>query len=137
MCHLLRTAIHRLLMISERKQSGMIPIIGLIIGLIAGIFLPGQIPAEYSTYVAVGILAALDSVLGGGVASIEKRFDLRIFLSGFLGNTVLAMLLAFVGDKMGIPLYMAAIFAFGTRLFQNFASIRRLLIDKYFKKNTD
>ncbi len=115
----------------------MIPIIGLIVGLIAGIFLPGQIPADYSTYVAVGILAALDSVLGGGVASLEKRFDLSIFLSGFLGNTVLAMLLAFVGDKMGIPLYMAAIFAFGTRLFQNFASIRRLLIDKYFKKDTD
>lgn len=115
----------------------MIPIIGLIIGLIAGIFLPGQIPADYSMYVAVGILAALDSVLGGGVASLEKRFDLRIFLSGFLGNAVLAMLLAFVGDKMGIPLYMAAIFAFGTRLFQNFASIRRLLIDKYFKKDTD
>ena len=114
----------------------MIPIIGLIVGLLAGIFLPGQIPAEYSTYVAVGILAALDSVLGGGAASLRGCFDLRIFLSGFLSNTVLAMLLAFLGDKMGIPLYMAAIFAFGTRLFQNFASIRRLLLDKYFKKDT-
>lgn len=112
----------------------MIPILGLIIGLIAGIFLPGEIPTEYSTYIAVGILATIDSVLGGGVASLQGRFDLKIFISGFLGNSFLAVLLAFVGDKMGIPLYMAAIFAFGTRLFENFAVIRRLLIDKYSKK---
>ena len=112
----------------------MIPILGLIVGLIVGIFLPGEIPAEYSTYVAVGILATLDSVLGGGVASLENRFDLKIFISGFLGNVFLAVMLAFIGDKMGIQLYMAAIFAFGTRLFANFATIRRLLIDKYSKR---
>ena len=112
----------------------MIPILGLIIGLIAGIFLPGEIPAEYSTYVAVGILAMIDSVLGGGVASLQRRFDLKIFISGFIGNAFFAVILAFIGDKMGIPLYMAAIFAFGTRLFENFATIRRLLISKYSKK---
>lgn len=112
----------------------MIPILGLIVGLILGIFIPGEIPGEYSTYVAVGILAAVDSVLGGGVASLQGRFDLKIFISGFIGNAFLAVVLAFVGDKMGIPLYMAAIFAFGTRLFENFATIRRLLIDKYSKK---
>ena len=112
----------------------MIPILGLIIGLIAGIFLPGEIPAEYSTYVAVGILAMIDSVLGGGVASLQGRFDLKIFISGFIGNAFLAVILAFIGDKMGIPLYMAAIFAFGTRLIENFATIRRLLISKYSKK---
>lgn len=112
----------------------MIPILGLIIGLILGIFLPGEIPAEYSTYVAVGILATLDSVMGGGVASLEQRFNLKMFISGFLGNVFLAVLLSFIGDKMGIPLYMAAIFAFGTRLFANFAAIRRLLIEKYSKK---
>lgn len=114
----------------------MIPVLGLIVGLIVGIFLPGEIPAEYSIYVAVGILAALDSVMGGGVAAMENRFDIKMFLSGFLGNIFLAVLLTFIGDKMGIQLYMAAIFAFGTRLFANFATIRRLLIKKYSKKKT-
>ena len=119
----------------------MIPVLGLIIGLIVGIFLPGEIPTEYSIYVAVAILATLDSVMGGGVAAMENRFDLRLFTSGFLGNVFLAVLLAFIGDKMGIQLYMAAIFAFGIRLFANFATIRRLLIKKYSKdtksKNED
>ena len=113
----------------------MIPILGLIVGLIVGIFLPGEIPSEYSVYVAVAILAALDSVMGGGVAAMQDRFDIRLFISGFIGNVFLAVLLAFIGDKMGIQLYMAAIFAFGTRLFANFATIRRLLIKKYSKND--
>lgn len=113
----------------------MIPILGLILGLIVGIFLPGEIPSEYSVYVAVAILAALDSVMGGGVAAMQDRFDIRLFISGFIGNVFLAVLLAFIGDKMGIQLYMAAIFAFGTRLFANFATIRRLLIKKYSKND--
>lgn len=112
----------------------MIPILGLIIGLIVGIFLPGEIPTEYSIYVAVAILATLDSVMGGSVAAMEERFDLRMFLSGFIGNVFLAVLLTFIGDKMGIQLYMAAIFAFGTRLFTNFSAIRRLMIKKYSSK---
>ena len=63
----------------------MIPVFGLIIGLIVGIFLPVEIPTEYSIYVAVAILAALDSVMGGGVAAMQKRFDVGLFISGFLG----------------------------------------------------
>jgi small basic protein len=112
----------------------MIPVLGLISGLVVGIFLPGEIPTEYSIYVAVAILATLASVMGGSVAAMEERFDLRLFISGFAGNVFLAVLLAFIGDKMGIQLYMAAIFAFGTRLFANFATIRRLLIKKYSKE---
>ena len=101
----------------------MIPVLGLIVGLIVGIFLPGEIPSEYSIYVAVGILAALDSVMGGGVAAMEERFDIKMFLSGFLGNIFLAVLLTFIGDKMGIQLYMAAIFAFVLKLPPEFVFI--------------
>lgn len=115
----------------------MIPILGLIIGLIIGIFLPGQIPTEYSIYVAIAILAAIDSVMGGGVAHMKGSFDITNFISGFLGNIFLAVLLTFIGEKMGIQLYLAAIVAFGTRLFANFAEIRRLLIKRYFKKKVN
>ena len=33
--------------------------------------------------------------------------------------------LAFVGDRLGIDLYLVALFAFGLRIFQNVALIRR------------
>ena len=36
--------------------------------------------------------------------------------------------LEFYRDKLGLPLYLAAVLVFGTRLFQNFAEIRRELL---------
>lgn len=83
---------------------------------------------------SVAILAALDSVFGAVRSHIENKFNATIFVSGFFGNAILAGFLAYIGDRLGVPLYYAAIFAFGGRLFQNFAMIRRELIDKLSKK---
>lgn len=114
----------------------MLPIFGLIIGILAGVFLiPINIPQQYSNYVAVAILAALDSVFGGVAASVQGNFSMKIFLSGFFGNALLAAGLAYVGEQLGIDLYLAAIFAFGNRLFLNFAIIRRYILNKASKKD--
>lgn len=104
--------------------------VGIVIGVLVGIYLPITYSASYSLYVSVAILACLDSVFGGLRATLEKTFNTEIFISGFFGNAVLAAFLAYVGDRLGVPLYYAAIFAFGGRLFQNFAIIRRLLFRK-------
>lgn len=114
----------------------MIPILGLIIGILIGVFLiPVNIPQQYSNYVAVAILAALDSVFGGAAAIVQGKFDMKIFLSGFFGNALLAAGLAYIGDQLGIQIYLAAIFAFGNRLFLNFAIIRRYILNKYIKRD--
>ena len=113
----------------------MVPIFGLVVGLIIGIFIPYNISSKYSSYVAVAILAALDSIFGGIVATLKKNFDMKVFLSGFFGNALLAGGLAYVGDQLGIQLYLAAIFAFGNRLFLNFAIIRRFVLNKYLKND--
>lgn len=112
----------------------MIPILGLIIGLAIGLVVPYSIPDGYSVYVAVAILALLDSILGGTVAVYQGRFDLKIFISGFFGNASIAVLLAFIGEQMAVPLYLAAVFAFGNRLFDNFSSIRRLMAAEHEKR---
>ncbi len=104
--------------------------VGIIIGVLIGIYLPITYSASYSLYVSVAILACLDSVFGGLRAVLEKKFNTEIFISGFFGNAILAAFLAYVGDRLGVPLYYAAIFAFGGRLFQNFAIIRRLIFRK-------
>ncbi len=111
----------------------IIPIVGLLIGVLLGFFLPMSIPVQYSTYMSVAILAALDSVFGGIRSSMEKTFDIKIFISGFFGNAILAAILTYMGDQLGVPMYYAAIFAFGVRLFQNFAIIRRYIFGSHNK----
>lgn len=103
-------------------------LIGILIGVIVGLILPITYSPTYALYISVAILACLDSVFGGIRANLEKTFDTRIFISGFFGNAILAAILAYIGDRLGVPLYYAAIFSFGGRLFDNFASIRRILL---------
>ena len=108
----------------------MIPLIGLMIGILIGIFLKINIPSYFTDYIPVAILAALDSVFGGARAAIEKKFDSEIFISGFFGNIILAAGLTYLGDRLNVPIYIAAVVVFGSRLFNNFAIIRRLAIEK-------
>ena len=105
-----------------------------ILGVVAGIFIglnsPLVIPVFLAKYMSVAILAALDSVLGGLRSSMEDKFDSLVLITGFFSNALLAGLLAYLGDRLGLELYMAAIVAFGVRIFHNLAIIRRYLLKK-------
>ncbi len=105
-----------------------LPLLGLLIGIIIGLNFPFTIPIAYSKYMSVAVLASLDSVFGGLKAGLEGKFDNRIFLTGFFSNTLLAGFLAYIGDQLGVELYLAAVIAFGVRLFRNLAVIRRYLL---------
>ena len=108
----------------------ILALIGVLIGAVIGFALPFTYNTAYSLYISVAILACLDSVFGGIKAILEETFNIKIFISGFFGNAALAAFLAYLGDRLGVPLYYAAIFTFGSRLFENFAKIRRILLNK-------
>lgn len=114
----------------------IIVLIGLFLGIAIGLFMPVTFSAAYSIYLSVSILAALDSVFGAFRSNLESHFDSTVFLTGFFSNAVLAGLLAYIGDVLGIPLYYAAIFVFGVRLFNNLAIIRRIYLEKLKKSIT-
>ena len=108
------------------------PIIGVLVGVIAGILLPEFIMGPmYSHLLAIALLACLDSVFGGLRASLEKNFDNQMFLIGFFSNAALAALFVYVGARLGIDLYFVALLTFGMRIFQNTAAIRRLLFFRH------
>lgn len=111
-----------------------IVLVGILIGIIIGIFIPYTYNTVYSLYVSVIILASLDSILGGLNADLQNKFDTKIFMSGLIGNTFIAVFLTYFGDRVGVPIYYATIVVFGTRIFNNFAEIRRILIKKLEKK---
>jgi small basic protein len=102
-----------------------LPIVGLLLGIAIGFVFSLSVPAEYARYTAMAILAALDSVLGAVRAELQGEYDNKVFLSGLVVNASLAAGLTFLGDRLGVQLYYAAIVAFGVRLFNNLAIIRR------------
>lgn len=113
----------------------MAEVIGLCVGLALGHYYPLAIPATMTLYMAVGLLAALDSALGGVRAQLTGEFHMGIFLSGTIGNALIAVLLTWLGEKMGIPIYLCAVVVFGARMFQNFGEIRRELLTSTPKRD--
>lgn len=107
-----------------------LPVAGLVVGLALGAMLSLTVPGEYSRYTAMAILAALDSIFGAIRADLDREFDSVIFLTGFFANVVLAGGLTFLGDRLGVELDIAAIVAFGVRMFDNLAHIRRQLLKR-------
>lgn len=108
-------------------------------GALIGMNAP-MISYTYSSYLAIAIIAALDSVFGGITSVIKKNFDLKIFITGFFGNAILSILLTILGQKLNVDIYLAAIVVFVGRMFTNLAIIRRYYIDKWinkFSKNKD
>ncbi len=108
-------------------------VIGCIVGALIGMYAP-MVSYTYSGYLAIAIIAALDSVFGGIVATLKKNFNLTIFITGFFGNAVLAILLTILGQKLNVDIYLAAIVVFVGRMFTNLAIIRRYYIDIVVKK---
>ena|SRR5690554_3397643 len=108
-----------------------LPLFGLLIGILLGLFSNFTVPDQYSSYLSIAVLAALDTLFGGIRAHLENVFEEKVFVTGFFTNIILAASLAFLGVHLGVDLYLAAIFAFGVRLFQNIAQIRRILLDRF------
>lgn len=108
-------------------------LIGCILGAIIGAFSP-VISYTYSSYLSIAIIAALDTVFGGLASIAKKNFDLKIFLSGFFGNSILSIALTYLGNKLNVDIYLAAIVVFVGRMFTNLAIIRRYYLDKWIEK---
>ena len=108
-------------------------IIGCLVGALIGINAP-MISYTYSSYLAIAIIAALDSVFGGITSVVKGNFDIKIFISGFFGNAILSMLLTYLGEKLNVDIYLAAIIVFVGRMFTNLSIIRRYFLEKISQK---
>ena len=108
-------------------------IIGCVLGVILGINAP-IISYTYSSYLAIAVIAALDSVFGGITSVLKGNFDMKIFISGFFCNAILSIALTYLGQKLNVDIYLAAIVVFVGRMFTNLTIIRRYYVEKWSAK---
>lgn len=114
-------------------KSFIIAIICIIAGIGFGILAP-TVPYAYSNYLAIAIMAAFDSIIGALVAYTKHTFDLSIFVSGFFINALIAISFTIIGESLNVDIYLAAIFVFVFRIFNNLSQIRRFLLMEFSKK---
>lgn len=107
----------------------MIALLGLLIGAVLGLVLEPDVPGFLQPYLPIAVVAALDALFGGLRAFLDGIFDDRVFLVSFLSNVVVASLIVFLGDQLGVgtQLSTAVVVVLGIRIFSNLAAIRRHL----------
>jgi small basic protein len=110
----------------------LVPIIALLVGVVLARLMGGT-PLTGSTgqYAAVACLAGLDTICGGIRSGMEGKFHTDVFASGFLSNVVISFFLAYLGDKIGLDLFLAVALVLGARIFTNLSLIRRFLLTKW------
>jgi small basic protein len=105
----------------------MIAALALIAGIVAGLILRPTVPNSLEPYLPIAVVAALDAVFGGARAWLASIFDAKVFVVSFISNVVVAALIVFLGDKLGVggQLSTAVVVVLGIRIFGNAAAIRR------------
>src|SRR4051812_48812887 len=103
----------------------MLAFFGLLVGAALALIFRPQVPQDLTRYVAMAVVAAIDSSFGGVRAYLERTFNDRIFVLAFITNAALAIGIVWVGDQLGADFSTAVVVVFGVRIFQNLAAIRR------------
>jgi len=101
--------------------------IAVAIGVTLGLVLQPTVPVDLQPYLPIAVVAALDALFGGVRAWLEAMFDDKVFVVSFISNVLVAALIVFVGDKLGVggELSTAVVVVLGIRIFSNAAAIRR------------
>ena len=107
----------------------MIPLIGLVVGIVLGLLLEPTLPTVLQPYLPIAIVAALDALFGAFRAYLEGTFTDRVFVVSFVSNVLIAALIVWVGDQIGVgsQLSTAVVVVLGIRIFTNVAAVRRVL----------
>ena len=107
----------------------MIPLVGLAVGVVLGLLLQPTLPVVLQPYLPIAIVAALDALFGAFRAYLEGTFTDRVFVVSFVSNVLIAALIVWVGDQIGVgsQLSTGVVVVLGIRIFTNVAAIRRVL----------
>lgn len=107
----------------------MIAALALVVGIVLGLILDPTVPTWAEPYLPIAVVAALDAVFGGVRARLDHIFDPKVFVVSFVSNVLVAALIVFLGDKLGVggQLSTAVVVVLGIRIFGNAAAIRRHL----------
>jgi small basic protein len=107
----------------------VIPLVGLVVGIVVGLLLQPTLPVGLQPYLPIAIVAALDALFGAFRAYLEGTFTDRVFVVSFISNVLIAALIVWVGDQIGVgsQLSTGVVVVLGIRIFTNVAAIRRVL----------
>lgn len=105
-------------------------ILGILVGVIVGLKTDIYFSPLYAVYLSMLILAIVNTIFKILANTGKKEVNFKTSMIYLMTDVVIALILGFVGEQLGLPLYLAAIFAFGNNIYTNV----NLIINSYIEK---
>jgi len=105
---------------------------GLILGIVAGLNLNLVYNPNYIVYISLAILAVLNTIINMLHDSKTTELSMGKSIAYLLTDLLFALFLGFVGEQLGLPIYLAAVFAFGNNIYKKIKVIVDIYLEKYF-----
>jgi small basic protein len=106
-------------------------IAGVVLGVIGGLYLNVEYNPEYIVYISLAILAMINTIFN--ILSENLKSETKILKSVLylFSDLLFALFLGYIGERLGLPIYLAAVFAFGNNIYKNMKIMLDFVIAKY------
>ena len=106
---------------------------GLILGIVAGLNIKIVYNPDYIVYISLSILAILNTIFN--MLHENKTGELTFLksIAYLLTDLSFALFLGYVGEQLGLPIYLAAVFAFGNNIYKKLRILADILLEKFNK----
>lgn len=110
---------------------------GIALGVLVGLKANIGYSLQYAVYIALIILAVINAITNILCENINGKTTTLRNIILLAADLIFAVVLGFIGEQLGLPIYLAAVFAFGNNMYKNLKTMVDLLIQKYNKNEND
>ncbi len=109
--------------------------LGLLSGIIIGFLSPLNISLISEKLLLIIILVGFDVLFSGTNAKLLKQFDYLLFTNEFILNSILSVVLVYLGTIMGLDLFSVIALVLTFKMFYNLSKLTKSIV-LTIKKNS-
>lgn len=106
---------------------------GIVLGVLVGLNLDLVYNPEFAVYISLAVLAIVNTIFNLLNENIKGELTIVKSVVSLAGDLIFGLLLGYVGEQLGLPIYLAAVFAFGNNIYKNLMSMINFMLEKYQK----
>lgn len=107
---------------------------GVILGILAGFNLNLVYNPDFAVYISLAVLAILNTIFSMLEENLKGELTPVKSITFLISDLGFGLLLGYVGEQLGLPIYLAAVFAFGNNIYKNLRSMINFALENYQKK---
>lgn len=98
-------------------------IVGIILGIVATLYIGISIPSDLNNYFIASLVSIIDSTLA--LLSRDEKSGSAILPAFFLllGTLVYSFFIIYLGNRLGVDLFLLAVLPIGVHILINFSSL--------------